>query len=471
MKTSTGQSTRAALAASMLVVSHALFGQSATVPRIEPSAAAVAYGVSADSLSWEQALDLALWASSVPGLGGPKPAEEARTADARQAASRLAASRKAVTDAAADLARELPPSATEAEAADFVLRFMHRRFLKSYSERQTRLDLLTESGRYNCVSSAALYAVLALSIGLDVSAVASSDHAFCVVRADGMDYDVETTNPWGFDPGSKKEFHDSFGTTTGFAYVSPKDYRNRKTMGVKELFSLILSNRIVELESSRRYSEAVGLSVDRWTLLGSPAEGDGAYGELLGRLLNYGSSLAMAGKESEALAWAGAAVAAFGPNPRWTEFRGTALNNLVVGLLRRSDVGAARARLDAEGGTVPPRMKEELERAIAATELAEAIKAAERVARTDGWRAGLAALDAVNASSADPKALADARRVFRGNRIAELHNRFAALYNARSYAEAREAAAEAVAEFPDDTRLKADLETAERALVSSGAGR
>ena len=176
----------------------------------------------------------------------------------------------------------------------------------------------------------------------------------------------------------------------------------------------------------------------------------------------------MAGRESEALAWASAAEAAFGPHPRWVEFRGTALNNLVAGQLRRGDALSARAALEAEGGFVPRRVRDDLERTIASAEFSAAIRAAEKLARIEGWRAGLAALDAIPASSADTKLLEDVRKVFRGNRIAELHNRFAALFNARDLEAARAAAAEAVAEFPEEKRLRADLETAERALSMKG---
>ncbi|MDR3174091.1 MAG: hypothetical protein LBU19_07570, partial [Treponema sp.] len=59
---------------------------------------------------------------------------------------------------------------------------MHREFLRSYSAMQTRLDTLLSNGRYNCVSSAVLYLILARSQGLDVRGVAARDHAFASLR-------------------------------------------------------------------------------------------------------------------------------------------------------------------------------------------------------------------------------------------------------------------------------------------------
>jgi hypothetical protein len=76
---------------------------------------------------------------------------------------------------------------------------------------------------------------------------------------------------------------------------------------------------------------------------------------------------------------------------------------------------------------------------------------------------------AIDRIGSAPK-LEEARRVYRNNRIAELHNAVAALFNAKRYPEAGAAAAAALAEFPDDRRLRAAAETAERAL-SGGTSR
>jgi hypothetical protein len=46
----------------------------------------------------------------------------------------------------------------------------------------------------------------------------------------------------------------------------------------------------------------------------------------------------------------------------------------------------------------------------------------------------------------------------------EVHNRFAALYNARRYAEARAAVEEGLAALPGDPSLLADLKEAKAAL-------
>ncbi len=136
---------------------------------------------------------------------------------------------------------------------------------RKYDERQTRLDVLLATGRFNCVSSAVLYGLLARSLGLEFRAVQTPDHAFIrVLRTKG--WDVETTNPYGFDPGSRREFTDSFGRVTGYSYVPPGQYSRRKELGDKGLLALILYNRNAYDTEAGRYLEALQPAVDAHAL-------------------------------------------------------------------------------------------------------------------------------------------------------------------------------------------------------------
>lgn len=461
----------------------------ASVPRLEPDERAITFAAvdASPGLDWKAALELSLWASGA----SPAVAEQTRAA--------VAASVDAVRAALADGGEG---DAALRARAEYVLAFMHKSLLKGYVERQTRLDTLVSTGRYNCVSSAALYVVLATAVGLDVEGVATIDHAFCSVRIGDALIDVETTSPYGFDPGSRTEFHDEFGRTTGFAYVSPRNYRDRSAISRIELLSLILTNRIVELEAAGRYAEAVGLAVDRRALLAGVREAD-TERELLDRMLNYGTSLAKAGRESDALAWVERARGVFGPSPRWDDFVGAAANNLLAKLIKAGRVTEARAEFVRISPTLSAPGMRNLDRLVTDAELvarigeakdkaatasvvasitaaaaADAIEAdrahdltvyaqlkeAERVARAEGWAAAIAAVDEAMAASGRDRKLEDARRVYRSNRIAELHNAFAVLFNNGKYADAKIAAQRALEEFPDERRLQTDLAAVERAL-------
>jgi hypothetical protein len=55
-------------------------------------------------------------------------------------------------------------------------------------------------------------------------------------------------------------------------------------------------------------------------------------------------------------------------------------------------------------------------------------------------------------------------RTFRQNRVGELHNEFAALYNKKDYAGARASAQKALEEFPGERQLLNDLNLVERTI-------
>ena len=108
--------------------------------------------------------------------------------------------------------------------AERALTFLHKNLFTTYSVTQTRVDTVLETGVFNCVSSAVLYLALTRSVGLSVAGVRTTDHAFATVLVNGQQVDVETTNPFGYNPGAKKEFTDTFGRTTGYSYVPPGNY-------------------------------------------------------------------------------------------------------------------------------------------------------------------------------------------------------------------------------------------------------
>ncbi len=165
------------------------------------------------------------------------------------------------------------PAAPPAATGELVLEFLHAETFKRYEADATGLDLVLDAGRFNCLSSALLYLIAARAAGVDARGVRTADHAFCVLPAGpggGKDVDVETTNRYGYDPGNKKEFRDSFGKVTGYAYAPPGAYSKRETMGDAAFVALVLSNRAGLLERSGRYLEALRLGADYAALAPGP---------------------------------------------------------------------------------------------------------------------------------------------------------------------------------------------------------
>jgi len=260
------------------------------------------------------------------------------------------------------------------ERAEYILDFMHRNYLHTYSFYQTRIDTVFLSGSYNCVSSAVLYMILCESAGINSSGVITREHAFVTVHIDGENIDVETTSRFGFDPGGRKEFIEQAGRLTGFSYVPAQNYSDRQTIGKLEFVSLILNNRIADFERVYNFAEAVPLAVDRAALLygtslAATVTESGALftdprHDLIDRLLNYGSFLLNSNREEDALRWVLAASSLYPSAERWNTLIHAAVNNRIARLLIESKVQDAGNFLESNRRYLTPSDYAEFNRII-----------------------------------------------------------------------------------------------------------
>ncbi|MDR0399388.1 MAG: hypothetical protein LBH51_00415 [Treponema sp.] len=426
-------------------------------PSLQPDPLAAEYARRGESgYSWEDLAEIALWASTVGA-----------SANSRNSGDPRRVLRQAVEELDAEIRAEPDPKVR----GDYILSYMHKKFLRSYAALQTRLDTLLTTGRYNCVSSAILYLILAQSQGLTVRGVAARDHAFATVLGDQESWDVETTNAYGFDPGNRREFHDQFGKLTGFAYVPARNYRDRTSISPLELVSLIFHNRIAELEGRNRYAEAVPLALNQAVLLAGredPALSSffpDPQQHLNDRILNYGASLLNGGKEEEGLAWAGYAKSAYAgaeTDTRWQEYIDALVSNRVAKLCRSGRFDQARRFLaDAESlhGGAEQRRLESLILDAEFTALVNGIRQDSEAA------ALLLRIDAAESEDTLPPArVREIRNHINRWRFTNFHNRFATAFNKRDYTLARQILEEALGEFPDNPQLRNDQSTLNRAL-------
>ena len=421
------------------------------------------------------------------------------------------------------LASSIPASpgfpATERERADFILNYLHRNVFRAYSLTQTRVDTVFANGRFNCVSSSVLYMILAKSIGLNVSGVKTIDHAFVMVHIDGEAIDVETTSRYGFDPGNRREFHDEFGRVTGFVYVPAQNYHDRQTITPIELVSLIMTNRISELESRRRFPEAIPLAVDRAALLVGNAPGPRAgsssaffedpRNDLMNRLFNYGAFLLNSGREEETLRWAAYASSVYPDEIRWQEFNMAAVNNRLERFMRAGQIAQARTFLDNHVPVLTPGNHAQLDSILFDTELLNRANRIRTVAdgnstiaaieegRLNGrldnsratelltfavqrtaailsaapgrdWLAAINFIEDALARFGSNREWEQALQTYRHNRAADFHNRFAAAWNRRDFDEAQRILDEGLAEFPANRQLLSNRETVNRHLAQAG---
>jgi len=483
-----------------LCLRPAIFAQNRTAfPRLEPDPKALEYYKLSErdqGYSWAELAEISLWASGDYSV------------------SNLVKIRAAVETLNNSPAN--PEAAQQAvkERAEFILGFMHKNLLKSYSHNQTRIGVMLSNGRFNCVSSAVLYMILCRSAGLYAQGVMTKDHAFTTLHIGESNIDVETTNPYGFDPGNRKEFSDQFGRVTGFTYVPARNYRDRQTISQIELISLILNNRIAELESKGNYADAVPVAIDRATLLMGnvssvrPDAAEKSYGpifenpfkDLMDRLFNYGANLLKAGREEDGLAWAAAASSMYPDEGRWQEFILAAANNRIMRFVKAGKTADAKNFLEGQKTLINQANYAQLETLVIDAELMDSVNKIRTAADGDAvllaidqarsggkigekragemlifavhktssvlsaapardWRAAVAYIEGVLARSGANRELEQALKTYRGNIATDYHNRFAAAWNKKNFDEAERILNEGLAEFPDDRQLLSDRAT------------
>lgn len=132
-------------------------------------------------------------------------------------------------------------------------RAMHRVFfggekteLGSYSLDQAKLTGIFVTNKYNCISSAMLYVILARGFSLPVRGVVVPTHAFVEYGAQGGKIlEVETTSPTGFDWIHDERFYkegaEKWSSSRGLRPVTLEDYKKRE---IKEPYALVVETML-----------------------------------------------------------------------------------------------------------------------------------------------------------------------------------------------------------------------------------
>jgi tetratricopeptide (TPR) repeat protein len=313
--------------------------------------------------------------------------------------------------------------------------------LTRYSVLQTRVNTAVETGSFNCVASAVLYAILARSVGLDVAGVRTADHAFCSVAVNGDSVDVETTNVHGFDPGTKKEFTDSFGAVTGYSYVPPSNYRDRRSIGMRELLALLLYNRAAEEGAAGRFREAIGPAVSAYALVGT----EDFRKAMDITFSNFTSLLAMRGDFRPAVDFLDAAKSSWGERSDLFRQRQEITHNWIVSLVEKGSGQEAEALLASPATRAALGDADWIDLSVFLVQ-----SRAEVAARSGDYGA------AADAIAAGLQALGAQTELLRAHE-AYVHNAFARLYNARKFDDAKAVLERGLSVSPSSPMLTGDM--------------
>jgi tetratricopeptide (TPR) repeat protein len=349
---------------------------------------------------------------------------------------------------------------TDRKKAEQTLYQLYAGVLLQYSETQTLVNTALASGVYNCVSSDILFMYMMKREGIPVTAVETPLHAFCTVNADGRNIDVETTNPYGFDPGVKKELPSGSSPGKKYVTVPAKNYINRRNVDDRRIIALIYNNRMSVLQKQKKDYETAGLAVDAMKLQNNSPQSLSTFFQCI---YNIAVDYTDAGNDEDGLALTAQAESLFGDSPLYHTYASAAVGTILNRYMKRNDYTGSLAVLekyrtqlddsdyrDMYSGT----LVNSLNYAVSTVPFDEALSRitdnksvlpekqyinlvvfaysneASKIAGTGAWLDAASLLEQGLREFPDAGALSRQRSIYRRNYAAGIHNKAASLYNA-----------------------------------------
>lgn len=402
------------------------------------------------------------------------------------------------------------------EKGKAVLKLLYRDYLKTYKYDQTKINVALTTGTYNCVSSAILYLAAAKAAGLDIRGQKTSEHAFCTVYINRKTpIDVETTNPYGFNPGSKEAIENE-DRIKGYYVVPKKNYANRHEASDKTLCGLISANLASFYSKSNNYYDAIPHEALRYEIIKNENTNDSIEARneldiLAGNFMNLKSDSSETTLQK--LYWLYDFIEYWGMTSYIQNVTDTMSYNFIVQCYNSRDISPAltlyskfqtvvtaknlsleqelitnlelqlltdkmeskdkidflyslliKTQNDNQSSVLPEDYLTIPEQNIyAALENAWAVYLNQFMKSKDFENGYLLAQTAVNQlpENSNIKQMRDA---FYNNCIAVIHNNFAKSFNKKNYSEAKTIIEEGLKKFPNDKKLLSDLKTAEEMM-------
>lgn len=307
------------------------------------------------------------------------------------------------------------------EAADRLLHFIHSSILKKYREGCTRLNETLLTGNYNCVTASVLYFALARSLGLTVYGQETSVHAFCTVLIDGQKIDVETTNPYGFNPGVKKVVEQSENSRK-YTVIPKKYYSNRREISDRAMATLTGKNVASDLNDTGDYETAIPLEISRleFLKLTDDSELKTAKADLDTLTCNYALELSKNGMEESALGFMEQICQKYGESQNLQKMYDNIAYNQAANLLNNRQESIARQSFEQHRRNISPSMQTKIDTMIT-------------------------------------------KQVLHTHEIS-VHNQITPMFNNGDYKKVKEILTEALQKNPSSSLLKKDLQIVNRAL-------
>lgn len=308
---------------------------------------------------------------------------------------------------------------SQIEAAEAVLGFLYKKILSQYVEKTTCLDVTLTTGKYNCVTASLLYLALSRSLGIDCRGQECTIHAFCTVYIDGQKIDVETTNPYGFNPGSRKTVMQTEDTRR-YTYVTKKYYAGRREVSEKAFATLTGKNLAADLNDEEAYDTAIPLDLSRLVFLEYDSDQPSARKDADTLITNYTTILCRRHETLNAVDYLNRYIDKYGPSIMIRKTFDNCLYNACVDYLNAGQEQEADAYFVQNKENASSQMQTRIARMI--------------------------------------------EKSIMGRHEMEVHNSIVPLFNNGRLEEARQVLTEALEYNPNSQMLKKDLNLVNRAL-------
>ena len=348
----------------------------------------------------------------------------------------------------------------------------------------------------------------AKAAGLEVRGQKTPLHAFCSVyikdKKTGKKHriDVETTNPYGFNPGSTGTIENEQNMT--MYYVVPEaEYSDRQEVSDKIFTGLVANNLCVDYLDNEDYFSAIPLMAAFYNLVINEKSAaqqqirDDFYGISCTYMFNYTSDIdSLTSTEyAEIIKWFASFIKQWGQNDVMQGNMDSAFNNLLVLCFQEKSYDLADATYKELKSFISPSQLPEIEEMITELFLLTKLDGVEpqkqieiindllksgsvtpeqrnriMIELENVWLAVLTEHmdnyefrrgyeDSLTAESQIPTSsvLKQVTKVFYTNCIVEIHNNFVIQINKGNYKEARKILEQGISDFPDDETLAQDL--------------